>query len=149
MKRILRKLFPNLITRADLTIVEGDLGAEIKAIRARLDMVAAAQGVMHEANEINTMTLKGRVTALEGGLATTIRRLNGIDAVQGEIEKHVFIDAAELTRAIEESSRDAVAATKAAAKFEALPLSPEGNATRTEIVEIKQPKGRGPKGGAK
>jgi len=126
MKSLFRKLFtvlfPSAITRADLTIVAGDLGAQIKALRARLDMVASTQGMMHEANEISTMTASGRIAALEAGLATTIRRLNSIDAVQGQIETRVF---------------------------EPLPLAPNGRATRTEIVEIKQPKGRGPKGGAK
>lgn len=91
MTRLFKLLFPHASTSADLAQVEKELQAQINALRSRLDVAAAQAGVTHETNEIILGSLRGRVTALEAGLNTAIRRLNAqanlIDALETEVSR--------------------------------------------------------------
>jgi len=114
MKRLFGKLFPNYITRADLTIVEGDLGQDILLLKGRIALLESCIALSADAIEIAA----ARLYAAE-------RRIE-------ELEAATFISVGAVSAQIE--------------TFEAVPVSCDGRATRTEIVEIK-PKGRGPKNG--
>lgn len=108
MKRLIRKILPNYVTRADLTIVESDIGGDIKLLQGRIALLESCMALSADAVEIAA----ARIYAAE----------KRIEELEGEIGQKVSVFA-----------------------FENLPLA-DGRATRTEIVEIKQPKGRGPKG---
>lgn len=131
MKRLLRRLFPNYVTRADLTIVESDIGGDIKLLQGRIALLESCISLSADAVEIATARLyaaEKRVEELEVG---------GKGSAAAVSYLKTRIDTASLSTP-----------TSSVKAFEALPLTQTGRATRTEIVELK-PKGRGPKGAGK
>ena len=140
MKKLFQLLFPTAVSRADLTIVERDLGGDITRLRARISVLENLIQIACDAAD----SAKGRAYLAEGLIDETNERITAI-------EREAKVRADVLSHAIYSATAAAVDTASTSAKFESLPIS-EGRAVRTKVMKLdptKGPKGREPKGGPK